>query len=144
MICWLYQMRNGEKITVDRYVKDVWEGDILNWETYRVLSPRRSRPECGDMIILFFAERDNDKPGLYGLGKVIGTNEEANEIEFELKSPSDVMKNNPIWDGEVKDWVFRMKRNFHQATMWEITSDLLRKSNLPKTLPEKLRKIIAK
>jgi LEA14-like dessication related protein len=54
MSCWLSQMRNGERITVDYYVKEVWEGEEYEWHTFRVLSPLRSKPKSGDIIILFF------------------------------------------------------------------------------------------
>jgi hypothetical protein len=102
------------------------------------------KPRKGDIVILFFAPKNNPTPGLYGWGVILDYDDKFKNIIFRLYPPSDRVKLNPIWDADVKKWVKEIRRNFNTATMWEITTDLLKSKALPKTLPKGLREKISR
>jgi hypothetical protein len=141
---WLYQMSEGIWITVDRYKKRVKEGKQYEWMRGKILTQNKIKPKKGDIIILFFAPKNNPKPGLYGWGVILNYDKYSKNITFRLWPPSDRMKLNPIWDNDVKKWTKDIRRKFFTATMWEITSDLLKPKALPKTLPKGLREKISR
>lgn len=139
MTYWLYQMAEGVWITVERYKKRVKEGKQYKWMRGKILTENKAKPKKGDVLILFFAPKDNPSPGLYGWGMILDYDDKFKNIVFRLHPPSDRMKLNPIWDADVKKWTKEIRRNFNTATMWEITRNLLRPNKLPQRVPGKLR-----
>jgi hypothetical protein len=112
------------------------------WMRGQIQTQNKTKPQSGDTIVLFFAPHNNPEPGIYGWGTILDYDEDTKNILFEPKPPSDHMKLNPIWDINVKKWVKEIRKNFNSATMWEITSDLLKPNKIPQVIPQRLREKI--
>ena len=66
---------------------------------------------------------------IIGKGNVTMYDEGKKTIDFEPIKPSDYLKRNPMWDGEVKGIIDEIKHNFNQGQMWVIPNDQLKRLN---------------
>ena len=127
MAMWLYQLSPSKELapnfryTPKDYRKEVREGHKLEWESRDIWSFNTgSKPKAGDKVIYWFVEKQNDEPGLYGLGII---------YEYGIKGiirhipifPSNKLKNKPIH----KDFINIIKKIQNRmpiATMFEINN----------------------
>lgn len=107
MSVWLYQMSQQEW-SPERFRFDVWENERWKWmlrhddgDNMRILGSERPQP--GDTVIYFFAEKDCPEPGFYGWGVVLTEwSENARELYFRPAAPTDQLKMRPWWNDEAK------------------------------------------
>jgi len=116
MTVWLYQMNakrpleDGDFYTPDDYQAEVESEEYLEWLT-REVRPKEVEPKAGDTIFYWFVAAGTDQPGLYGLGIIFGCyecpeyNTEHKCIEHLPVSPSEILRDNPIYDDEAQEIV---------------------------------------
>jgi hypothetical protein len=155
---WLYQMSSGGRGGKFRSAEDKpWypssyrkevseiEGKIT-WDLGKIYFRGQAQVSKGATIIFFFCktgqndpETGNVQPGIYGWGTITKPPADSyGMIEFEVKPPSDYLKNYVLWDDEIEQLTNQIRKKQYQGTMWPIDSDLLEKFR------EKIRNHIAK
>jgi len=123
MGAWLYQM-NAEEWSPDKYRKSVREGKTLNWSVGRIYRRKRKEIAPGDQVVLFFCERLNAEPGIYGLGEVKRFTRDGDSgprIRIAVRPRTDTLKSTPVWDSEVRATVQAIRGNLPRGTMWRVT-----------------------
>lgn len=120
MAYWLYQM-SSNIWEPEQYRIEVWEGEHTNWQINRKV-PKKSSPEPGDIMLLFYAPSGETDPGIYGW--VVVTRFDGEEVRFRPSSPSDYMKMNPVWDEDIKDLINEIRGKVATGTLWEIDEEI--------------------
>lgn len=132
-------MSEGVRTDIARYRKRVREGREYKWMRGQIQTQNKTKPQSGDTIVLFFAPKNNPEPGIYGWGTILDYYEDTKNILFQPKPPSDHMRLNPVWDADIRKWTMDIRRNFYTATMWEISTGLLKSKKIPLAIPKRLR-----
>jgi hypothetical protein len=149
MPAWLYQMSSGG--SGGRWTRDY--NDPTPWypSDYREIVKERNKSEefgtgkiylrdqppiaKGDTIIFFFCKTgDPDpktgkiNPGIYGWGKVIEPPiQRGDPIRFEVKPPSDQLKQKPLWDRDINQLMNEIRNKQYQGNIYFINSEQLQK-----------------
>ena len=156
MPAWLYQMSSGGRGGQFRsaedkpwypssYRKEVSESEgKITWDLGKIYFRDQTQVSKGATVIFFFCKTGQDdpetgdvQPGIYGWGSIIKPPLESyGTIEFEVKPPSDYLKDHVLWDAEIEQLTNQIRKKQYQGTMWPINSEQLQK------LREKIRKHI--
>lgn len=122
MASWLYQMTSNvdEPWGPNEYRVQVWEGSPVTWPVGQVRSKGKQKIERGDVIVFFFAKKNNLEPGIYGWGVVLDIvqSRTRHRIKFQVCPPSDYRKIAVAWDPELVKVVDEIRGGMAQATMW--------------------------
>ena len=114
---------NAKLYSHERYRTEVWEGNLVtNWGIGESKRKPKEVP-LGDMVILFFAKTGAVNPGIYGWGIITLFDKEV--IDFRPTSPSDYLKMNPLWDGEISDIIDQIRGRMPEGTMWKVDDETL-------------------
>lgn len=141
---WLYQMSSGGsggrfRSSEDKpwypssYRDEVNEGEPITWDLGKIYFRTRNRVYAGDTVVFFFCKSGKKdpqthtiEPGIYGLGTIIDPPLDSNGIiTFEVKPPSDYLKNYVIWDAEIEWLTNEIRQRQYQGTMWPINNQQL-------------------
>ena len=121
---WLYQLSH-DIYPLEQYRLDVWQDQVLEWPTGRVMTTDGARPTPGDSVVLWYAKKHAEEPGIVGWGIVLdfrppsALNDE-DTLAWRPVFPSDALKMHPLYSADLQEVVERIRGPMPQGTMWQV------------------------